>query len=78
LIGALLPLAAGPVLAQPIIIPLQRQSPPGAEAGRPNVSAPPIAPPEAGPSLPSTTDMAGTAPSVRPPEEAAQQPQQSR
>lgn len=60
-------------LAQPVIIPLEKQP----QQQQPVVSAPPVAPPQAGPSLPSTTDVAG-APTVNPSEETAEQPPNSR
>jgi len=59
-----------PVMAQPIIIPLQPQK----QDAPPAVSSPPVAPPMAGPSLPSTTDVAGQSPVVDPQEETASQP----
>lgn len=67
-------LAAATAQAQPILIPLQPQnrSQPTDPSG-PVVSAPPVAPPQAGPSLPSTTDMAD-GPRVNPSEETASQP----
>ena len=61
---------AGSAMAQPIIIPLQPQK----QDTPPAVSSPPVAPPMAGPSLPSTTDVAGGAPTVNPQEETASQP----
>lgn len=69
-------LGAAPVWAQPIIIPLEPQKPrpEATPAPQPMVSAPPVAPPQAGPSLPSTTDMATGAPQVNPSEETASQP----
>ncbi len=63
---------AGAVLAQPIIIPLERQD---KQPQQPQavVSAPPVAPPEASASLPTTTDTAG-GPKVSPQEESAAAP----
>ncbi len=63
-------LVAGAAVAQPIIIPLQPQK----QEAPPSVSSPPVAPPMAGPSLPSTTDTAGASPTVNPQEETASQP----
>ncbi len=45
-------LIAAPAFAQPIIIPLQRQSEP--QTPGPMASAPPVAPPQAAPSIPDT------------------------
>ncbi len=72
LVGGLF-LAAVPAVAQPILIPLEPQHRPQPQQQQPVVSAPPVAPPQAGPSLPSTTDTAD-APTVNPQEETASQP----
>ena len=66
-------LCAGTAFAQPIIIPLERQDKQPQQQDQAVVSAPPIAPPQAGASLPTTTDTAGS-PKVAPGEESASAP----
>ena len=52
-------LAAAPAMAQPIIIPLEKQTG-DAQGNAPVASAPPVAPPTASPSIPETSIARGT------------------